>query len=225
MSRPRIVIATRNPGKLREIQEVLAGLEAELVSLAQLDPAGRIAEPEETGQTFADNARAKAEYYARATGLWALADDSGLQVDALGGAPGVQSARFAGVPKPGATRQQIDQANNARLLEELAGVPERRRAARFRCHLALHDGRRVRLEADGVIEGRIISDPRGANGFGYDPLFYVDELGCTTAELPSERKNQVSHRGQALRQFASRLKELLTAEPAETAETERTGIE
>lgn len=201
---PNLLLATGNPAKVREIRAVLAGLPLEVVSLADL-PA--VSEPAETGATFAENARAKALYYARATGRWALADDSGLVVDALGGLPGVHSARYAAdeVP-PGSPRQAIDAANNRKLLRELAGVSDEWRTARFICHLAMADARGVLLEATGAIEGRIGHRPAGENGFGYDPLFLLDELGKTTAELPSEQKNAISHRGKATRQFALKLR-------------------
>jgi XTP/dITP diphosphohydrolase len=202
-----IVLATRNPGKLREIQRVLADLD---VRVTGLDDGGEIPEPAETGVTFAENARDKALYYARATGRWCLADDSGLVVDALSGAPGVYSARWAAEDcPPDAGRDVLDQANNAKLLRELAGVPDEKRTARFVCRLALAVGQTVVIEADGVVEGRIAHEPAGRNGFGYDPLFFVPELGCTTAQLSPERKNRISHRGRAVRQFATRLKAYL----------------
>ncbi|MBN1942089.1 MAG: XTP/dITP diphosphatase [Phycisphaerae bacterium] len=203
-----IVLATRNPGKLREIQRVLADLD---VRVTGLDEAGGIAEPEETGQTFAENARQKALYYARATGQWCLADDSGLVVDALGGAPGVYSARYAAADcPPSAGRETLDHANNARLLRELAETPEEKRTARFVCCLALAAEDKILIEADGVVEGRIAREKAGENGFGYDPLFFVPELGCTTAQLSPEQKNSISHRGRAVRRFAELLKTHLT---------------
>jgi XTP/dITP diphosphohydrolase len=204
---PTIVLATRNPGKVREIRQVFSGMPVRLVSLEDFGP---IPECVETGETFAENARHKALYYARATGQWALADDSGLAVDALGGAPGVHSARYAAADSPaGAGRGIIDQANNRRLLVELAAVPAARRTARFICHLALAGPEGVLLEAVGTVEGRVAQAPAGENGFGYDPLFYVEAFGCTTAQLPAETKNLISHRGQALRQLAGRLAEYL----------------
>ena len=211
----KIVLATRNPGKVRELRAVLGRMGVEAIGLEEIDPDRRIPEPPEDGDSFAENARAKAAYYARATGLLALADDSGLVVDALNGAPGTHSARYAaGECPPGAGRGRIDSANNARLLRQLAGVSDERRTARFVCHLALSDAGRVLIESDGLIEGRIGHEPRGRNGFGYDPLFFVPELGCTTAELPEDRKNDFSHRGQATRKFAAMLKELLRRQPS-----------
>ena len=195
-----MVLATRNPGKLREIRQVLGGLSLEL---AGLDQRPCLPEPAEEGATFAENARHKALYYARALGECCLADDSGLEVDALGGAPGVRSARYAEDDCPrGAGRTQIDAANNAKLLAALAAVPAERRTARFVCHVVLADPEGVLLEARDTIEGRIGFEPKGSNGFGYDPLFYVPELGCTTAELDPQRKNLLSHRGKALRRLA-----------------------
>lgn len=205
----RIVLATRNRGKLREIAAVLGALPVSLAGLDEIDPDGAIAEPDECGSSFAENARAKARYYARATGFWALADDSGLEVDALGGAPGVHSARYAAAESPAADRGSLDAANNAKLLRALEGVADEERTARFVCHLALSDGRRTLIETTGVIEGRIGRRPRGSNGFGYDPLFYVPALKCTTAQLPPEEKNEISHRGQATRKFAAALRDLL----------------
>lgn len=203
-----IVLATRNPGKLREIQRVLADLDVQVAGLD--DVAGGIPEPEETGSTFAENARDKALYYARAAGRWCLADDSGLVVDALGGAPGVYSARYAADDcPPDAKRDVLDAANNAKLLRELAGLPDEKRTARFVCHLALAVGQNVVIETDGAVEGRIGYEPAGENGFGYDPLFFVPELGCTTAQLSPERKNRISHRGLAVRRFAERLETFL----------------
>jgi len=188
MTPPRkIVLASRNPGKVREIRAALGACGVEVRGLAEADPDGRIAEPPEEASTFAGNARAKAAYYARATGAVALADDSGLVVDALGGAPA---------------------ANNRKLLRELAGVPEAGRTARFVCALALSDGERILLEARGTVEGHIAAEPAGENGFGYDPLFVVAGLGRTAAELSPDRKNEISHRGKAVREFVRLLREL-----------------
>ncbi|MGC9454804.1 MAG: XTP/dITP diphosphatase [Phycisphaerae bacterium] len=208
MNRERIIlIATRNPGKVREIREVLTGLPVRVTDLEQYPD---LPEPAEDGRTFAENARHKACYYAAETGLWALADDSGLEVDALDGAPGVYSARYAADRcDPDAGRDEIDAANNAKLLDALSDVPDEKRTARFVCHLALCDGERILIETFGTVEGVIAHQSRGDNGFGYDPLFYVPDLGCTTAELPPEEKNRISHRGQAVRHFASLLRSFL----------------
>ena len=194
-----IILATTNPGKLREVRAVLSGLPVELTTLADhppLDP------PEETGATFEANAALKALYYARILHGWALADDSGLEVDPLNGAPGVHSARFAGEPGN-------DAANNAKLIQSLAAIPLEQRTARFRCALALADHQNVLATASGVIAGRIIDEPRGRNGFGYDPHFFVPEFGMTTAEMPPEQKNSVSHRGRALRAIRPEIERLL----------------
>ncbi len=206
----KILLAGRNPSKAREIAATMTPLGISVVSLDEIDPDGKILTPEETGDTCAENARAKANYYAAATGQPALADDSGLVVDALGGAPGVRSARFAqeNFP-PHASRADIDKANNAKLLGELSGIDEEKRTARFVCCLALSDGQNIIAEASGVLEGVIARKPRGHNGFGYDPLFFIPEMGRTTAELSAEKKNEISHRGLAVRKFAAMLKEML----------------
>jgi XTP/dITP diphosphohydrolase len=187
---PRIVVlATRNPGKIRELTRLLEGAPVELRSLRDY---ADMPEPEETGETFADNAIIKAVAVSVGTGEWALADDSGLEVDALDGRPGVYSARF---PHEGVT----DEERNRALLELLADVPDDRRAARFRCVAALADGDRVLGTWEGVCEGTILREPRGDHGFGFDPVFYVPEFGCAMAELPTEVKNRISHRAQAFR--------------------------
>ncbi len=205
---PRLVLASRNPGKLREIRQVLEGLDVEVLGIDEV--AAQLPEPEETGQTFAANARDKARYYSRAIGCWCLADDSGLVVDALDGEPGVYSARYAADRVgPQAGREVIDPANNRKLLEKLESVPDEQRTARFVCHLCLAEADEILLEANGTVEGRIARSPAGQNGFGYDPLFYLPEFGCTTAQLSPEDKNAISHRGRAVRQFAERLRELL----------------
>jgi len=191
----KVVIATSNPHKVEEIAAVLGQIGIACVPMAD---AG-IPEPDEDGATFEANARIKAVAYAKALGATVLADDSGLEVDALGGAPGVHSARYAGI---GATRSERDAANNARLLRELAGVPHSRRTARFACVLcvARPDGSIV-AEARGHFEGWIGEAPRGANGFGYDPLLVLTD-GRTSAELTPAEKNERSHRGNALRMLA-----------------------
>ncbi len=196
-----VLVATGNPGKLREIRALTARLP---IRWRTLDEFPQVPPAIEDGDTFAENARRKARHYSLATGLWALADDSGLEVDALGGAPGVHSAHYAGVPRD-------DQANNRKLVAALAGVTAAARTARFRCALALADGARILLEADACVAGCILDEPRGAHGFGYDPLFLLPELGCTFAELPDAEKNARSHRGAALRAFLPSLEALLRA--------------
>jgi len=192
----RVVLATSNPGKQREFATLLAPRGFELVLQSDLG----IESVEETGNTFEDNALLKARHAAERSGLPALADDSGLEVDALGGRPGVWSARYAGA---GAT----DEQNNARLIEELAGVPDEQRTARYRCVLALVRGPRDTqpILAQGSWEGRIGQEPVGNGGFGYDPYFIPAGLNCTAAELSPARKNALSHRGAALRDLIARL--------------------
>lgn len=199
IARRKILIATSNPGKLREIQQMTEGMSIDWLALSDIEP---IDPPVEDRQTFAGNAAKKARYYSRHSGLWTLADDSGLEVDALDGAPGVHSARYAG-------DDASDADNNAKLIKALAGVPDQRRTARFRCAMALANGRKMPLSTEGEIEGQIIDEPRGENGFGYDPHFFSIEHGCTTAEMPAEIKNQVSHRGQALRSMLEDLKRFI----------------
>lgn len=175
-----------------------------------LERFGDLHPPPECGDSFAENARSKALHYARATNLWCLADDSGLQVDCLNGEPGVRSARYACPDEARCpAREVLDQANNAKLLGALEGVPDERRTARFVCHLALASQERILIETFDTVEGRIARAPRGSNGFGYDPIFFVPELGCTTAELSPEEKNRISHRGKAVRHFASLLRSLV----------------
>ena len=184
---PKLLLATNNAGKVAEFRQLLAGCGWELVTPAEL---GLTIEVEETGQTYAENATLKAVEYARAGGLVTLADDSGLEVDAMDGRPGVLSARYAGADR-------TDQERVQAMLQELAGVPDDERTARFRCVIAIADttGRVERV--DGTIEGRIGHEPRGENGFGYDPIFLLPDRGMTTAELPPDEKNAVSHRAVA----------------------------
>ena len=196
--RMTIVLATRNPGKIAELRALLADLPVELVSAAEIADAPEV---EEDAPTLEGNARKKAQALRLHTGLPALADDTGLEVDALGGAPGVRSARFAG---PDAD----DAANRARLLRDLDGAADR--AARFRTVLAFADGEDVRF-FEGVCEGRITDTERGEGGFGYDALFQPEGKTRTFAEMPAEAKNAVSHRGRALRAFADFLHERLGA--------------
>ncbi len=208
-----ILIATGNPSKAREIIAVLShhepGSPRVPVHWRRLDELPElIPEPAEDADSFEANAALKARYYSRWAGLWTLADDSGLEVDALGGVPGVRSARYAELPER-APRTERDAANNRKLVEALRGIPPERRTARFRCALALADGDRILITAEGVIEGRIIDQPRGRNGFGYDPHFIVPELDKTTAELEPEYKNRISHRGRALLALRERLRTLL----------------
>jgi len=193
-SRP-LILATGNAGKLREFRALLAGMPFEPVAQADLG----IAPPEETGCSFLANALLKARHAATAAGYAAIADDSGLEVDARGGAPGVYSARYAGP-------QADDAANNAKLLAALASTPPAARGARYRCVLAfIEPATRTELWADGVWEGIILDAPRGSGGFGYDPYFWLPELNLTAAELDPSEKNRRSHRGKALRALRDRL--------------------
>jgi XTP/dITP diphosphohydrolase len=196
----KIVLATGNPGKIREIQAMLA--DHPIVPQSDLS----IADAEETGTTFVENAIIKARHAARHSGLPAIADDSGLVVDALDGAPGVFSARYAG---PGSS----DLDNLHKLLRELDGVPEAQRSARFICVLVFmqHAADPTPVIAEGVWEGKILTRPAGSNGFGYDPVFWVPTHRCASAELPPEVKNALSHRGQALRNLTAMLKARETA--------------
>ena len=199
-----MIFATSNPHKVEEARAILAPLGIQLKSLA--DVGCELPEPEEDGATFEDNARLKARYYAKHLGVLCLAEDSGIEVDALGGAPGVHSARYAGVD---GSRAERDRANNERLLRELSGVPPERRGARFVCTLVVADpSGRIHAEARGHYPGVIDEEPRGSNGFGYDPLLFLPDRGCTSAELSSAEKHARSHRGAALRQLAAELQAL-----------------
>ena len=186
----RLLLATSNPGKVREIRGILSDAPVDLVSLEQFP---HIIEPEETGTTFAENARLKAIYYNQATGLPAVADDSGLVIDALGGEPGVHSARWHGDHYP---------TKFAVIYRRLKDQGLDTSPARFIAHIAVADAGQVRFEATGVVEGQIAPEPRGTHGFGYDPIFYYPPYGCTLAEVEGTRKAAVSHRGQAFRQLA-----------------------
>ncbi len=185
----KVVLATGNAGKVRELAAMLQGLNIEILPQTAL----QVREAEETGLTFIENALLKARNAAEQTGLPAIADDSGLEVDALQGAPGIHSARYAGP-------QASDQANLERLLTAMQDLPDLARSARFRCVIVYlkHAKDPAPLVAEGVWEGAILRAPKGSNGFGYDPVFWVAEKGCTSAELPPEVKNRLSHRGQAL---------------------------
>jgi XTP/dITP diphosphohydrolase len=198
----QLCVATTNRGKQRELVELLADWPGEIVFPQDV---GVDIEVEETGQSFAEIAAQKALAYAQAAGLPALADDSGLEVDALGGAPGIYTARYAG---PGAS----DEDRYRKLLSELGDTPPVQRTARFRCAVAVAypDGRVD--AAEGTCEGVIALEPRGENGFGYDPVFFLPDLDCTMAQLPSETKNTLSHRARALRAARPLLDALLAHE-------------
>jgi len=194
----KIVLASGNAGKLREFNQVLAGLDFQVLPQSLF----AVGEVEETGLTFVENAILKARHVSQVSGLPALADDSGLEVDFLQGAPGIYSARFSGA---GAT----DARNNAKLLELLADVPEAKRTARFQCLLVYlrHPQDPTPLICQGTWEGRILEAPQGDNGFGYDPLFWVPQCGLSSAQLAPEQKNRLSHRGQAVAEFVRQLRQ------------------
>lgn len=194
----RMLMATTNKNKLSEVRQITADLGIEILSLADVGLAG--VEVVEDGETYTENSLKKAREIMALSGLDTIADDSGLEVDALNGAPGVYSARFSG---EGAT----DEKNNTLLLEKLTGVPEDQRTARFVSvvSVAFTDGRELAVR--GTVEGRIIEERRGGGGFGYDPLFYCPEAGCTFGELAAEIKNRISHRARALQALHEALKE------------------
>jgi XTP/dITP diphosphohydrolase len=194
----RLLVATTNRGKLGEIFPLLTGLPIEIQTLADYPP---IAPPDETGSTFAENAGQKARFYANRTGALTFAEDSGLEIDALGGAPGVHSARFGG---------DTTYPQKFALIEaQLRLVPFAERTARFVCALAVADGDRMVFEARGTIEGLITAEPRGTGGFGYDPIFYYPPFGCTLAEA-GDRKSSVSHRAKAFRRLREYLERSLS---------------
>ena len=191
-----IVLASNNVGKVREISELLKSEQIRIIPQGELGVSG----VKETGLTFVENAILKARNAAGKSGLAAIADDSGIEVDALQGAPGIYSARFAGI---GAS----DEENLRKLLEALQGIPEAERSARFQCLMVYmrHGEDPTPLICQGTWEGRILLAPRGENGFGYDPIFYVPGEDCSAAQLPSDTKNRLSHRGQALRTLVNYL--------------------
>jgi XTP/dITP diphosphohydrolase len=194
----KIVLASNNPGKVREIGQLLVDLDIEVVAQSEFN----VPEIEETGLTFVENAILKARNAAHYSGLPALADDSGIEVDALNGAPGIYSARFAGA---GAS----DAQNLQKLLTDIQAIDRAPRSARFQCLMVLmrHELDPTPLICQGTWEGQIIDTPQGDNGFGYDPIFYVPEEKCTSAQLPPERKNALSHRGKALQCLLAQLKQ------------------
>ena len=200
----QLVVATTNRGKLTELAEMLGD---NAVVVRCLDDFPPVPEPREDGSTFAENARLKARHYANALGQLVLADDSGLQVDALDGKPGLRSARFAGLTST--DRTERDRANNEKLLKLLQTVPTADRSARFRCCLCLSGPDQVIAEVDGVLAGVITTEPRGDNGFGYDPLFYLPHLHKTVAQLTDRQKNAISHRACALQNLLRALEDRL----------------
>ncbi|MEZ9626045.1 XTP/dITP diphosphatase [Aliivibrio fischeri] len=194
----KIVLATGNQGKVREMADILADFGFDVVAQSEYN----VSDVAETGTTFIENAIIKARHAAKETGLPAIADDSGLEVDALNGAPGVYSARYSG---EGAT----DQKNIDKMLAAMEGIPAEKRTARFHCVLVLmkHENDPIPLICHGTWEGHITTEQKGENGFGYDPIFWVSEDNCSSAELEPARKKQLSHRGQALKKLFAALKE------------------
>jgi XTP/dITP diphosphohydrolase len=197
----RTLVATHNRGKLREYQALLKGLPLEVLSLADL---GIDLAVDEKGSTFEENAIHKAQTYAQASSLITLADDSGLEVEALGGRPGVLSSRYAGPQK-----NDLDRID--RLLKEMEGIPEEKRSARFRCVIALATPEGELHTAEGECRGTIATQPRGSHGFGYDPVFWLPEYSRTMAELDTEAKNKISHRARAMQQTKAALIQLLSS--------------
>lgn len=198
----KILIATTNIGKVAELKAML-DLEAEWLDLSYYP---EIEEIEEDGETFIENACKKAIGYAKITSQWTIADDSGLQIDALGGEPGVKSSRYSGEKTINEDGTLIDHRNIAKVLELLEGVPKEKRTARFFCVLCLASPEEILIETEGTLEGLITNEEIGTNGFGYDPIFFVPHLNKTVAQLTPEEKNAISHRGKAIR----KLKPLLT---------------
>ena len=194
----KIVLASGNAGKVRELNHMLAGFEVEIVPQTQF----KLAEAIEDGLSFVENAIIKARHAAKLTGLPAIADDSGIEVDALNHAPGLYSARYSG---EGAN----DQKNNDKMLRELTGVPEARRTARYQCVLVfMRDGiDPMPMIAQGSLEGRILESPRGTGGFGYDPIFWLPDHGCAAAEITLDEKNKISHRAKAMQVLLQQLKQ------------------
>ena len=194
----KIVLASGNAGKVRELNHMLAGFDVEIVPQTQF----KIAEAIEDGLSFVENAIIKARHAAKLTGLPAIADDSGIEVDALNHAPGLYSARYSG---EGAN----DQKNNDKMLRELTGVPEAKRTARYQCVLVfMRDGNDpMPMIAQGSLEGRILESPRGTGGFGYDPIFWLPDHGCAAAEITLDEKNKISHRAKAMQVLLQQLKQ------------------
>jgi XTP/dITP diphosphohydrolase len=209
----KILVATTNPGKLAEISAML-DLDIYWLSLSDFP---KIKEVKEDGKTFAENARKKAFGYAKQTGLWTLADDSGLVIDALGGLPGVTSARFSGEKEK--NRRLLDHKNMQKVLKLLENVPKEKRTAKFVCCLCLAcpepvEGatpEKIPIETEGILEGFIAENQTGSNGFGYDPIFYLPQLNKTVAQLKSSEKNAISHRGNAVKKLKPLLQKLLEA--------------
>lgn len=200
-----ILIATTNPGKVAEIQACLETV-AKCLSLSDFRGVPKV---EEDGATFVENACKKALQYAKTTGLWTISDDSGLIINALYDAPGIRSARFSGDKLKTKNRSLIDRRNIAKVLRVLKGIPKERRTAKFVCCLCLARPDEILIEVEGTLEGLITERPIGENGFGYDPIFFVPHLNKTVAQLTTDEKNAISHRGNAIRKLKPLLDELL----------------
>ena len=194
----QILIATKNEGKLKEFKQIFTAKGIEVLSLKDVD---EDVDVQENGLTFEENARLKADSYAKTIGIPVLADDSGLEIDALNGRPGIFSARYAG--------DHNDAANNAKVLTELGGVPDEKRTATFHTTVVVRKPDGTELVANGNLRGRILSVPRGDNGFGYDPLFYVEEKQKTLAQMTREEKNQISHRALAIQDLLTKFDKFL----------------
>lgn len=206
----KLILATHNQGKVREMAQYLAELGLEVLSLADVGAP----QVDEVGTTLWENAKLKAVTAASQTGHWALGEDTGLEVDALRGAPGVYSARYAG-------RHATDQENNAKLLKELQGVPQEQRTARFKTVMVLASPAGNVWTTEGVLEGEILTAPRGSGGFGYDPLFWVPSENRTLAEMDTAEKNAISHRGKALRAMIGLLRTLVESGELDTGSRQR----
>lgn len=205
-----ILVATTNLGKLKELTELLDDPELD-ASWKSLKEFPGISEVIEDGNTFAENARKKAIGYSKATGLMTIADDSGLVIDALNGNPGVYSARYASEDWSNSDTESLDVANYRKVLNQLKNVPDKKRTAHFVCHLCVASGEDILLETTGTVEGFINHSPVGDNGFGYDPIFYIPSLDRTAAQLKNDQKNQISHRGLAIKKLKPMLKNLFSA--------------
>ena len=204
----RILVATTNPGKITEFKAMLGG-SVEWVGLGDVDPVDEVVED---GSTFAENAAKKALGYSKESGLWTVADDSGLVIDALDGAPGIMSARFSGEKLPDDERTLIDHRNIAKVLELMKDVPTEKRTARFVCSLCLAGPEGVLAQVEGTMEGIIATEEIGTGGFGYDPIMFIPQLNKTVAELTADEKNKISHRGNAIEKLKPLLDEILAGE-------------
>jgi len=205
----KILVATTNQAKLAELIALIGDLDVEVQWLSLSDFAA-IDEVVEDGRTFEQNARKKALGYAKATGCWTIADDSGLVIDALDGAPGVKSARFSGKKTPGENPESLDRRNIEKVLELMHAVPAEKRTARFVCSLSLAAPKEVLIQTEGILEGFIAERPGGSGGFGYDPIFFVPKLNKTVGRLTAEQKNAISHRANAIRKLKPILADLLS---------------